>query len=114
MVAPYQIALHDGRLIFAPQDSDQVVRLRPPPAPDAPSSPEYTPALNEDEEPMDDYPEDYGADYGEEMGEGEEDEDEKEDEDGAAARGAEAGSSAASTAVARDRGRGGEGGGVPR
>ena len=23
-VAPYQIALHDGRLIFAPQDSDQV------------------------------------------------------------------------------------------
>lgn len=30
---PYQIALHDGRLIFAPQDTDQVIRLRPPPAP---------------------------------------------------------------------------------
>eukprot|EP01040_Poterioochromonas_malhamensis_P001784 gene1784-1905_t len=43
MVVPYQIALHDGRLIFAPQDTDQVIRLRPPPAPDAPSSPEYVP-----------------------------------------------------------------------
>lgn len=42
-VAPYQIALHDGRLIFAPQDTDQVIRLRPPAAPDAPSSPEYVP-----------------------------------------------------------------------
>lgn len=42
MVAPYQIQLHDGRLIFAPQDTDKVIRLRPPPAPDAPSSPEYT------------------------------------------------------------------------
>lgn len=41
MVAPYQIALHDGRLIFAPQDTDRVIRLRPPAAPDAPSSPEY-------------------------------------------------------------------------
>ena len=41
MVAPYQIALHDGRLIFAPQDIDEVIRLRPPPADDAPSSPEY-------------------------------------------------------------------------
>lgn len=40
MVAPYQIALHDGRLIFAPQDVDEVIRLRPPPADDAPSSPE--------------------------------------------------------------------------
>ena len=39
MMAPYQIALHDGRLIFAPQDSDLVIRERPPPAPDAPSSP---------------------------------------------------------------------------
>ena len=39
MVAPYQVALHDGRLIFAPQSSDLVIRLRPPPAPDAPSSP---------------------------------------------------------------------------
>jgi hypothetical protein len=46
-VVPYQIALHDGRLIFAPQDTDQVIRLRPPPAPDAPSSPEYVP--NEDD-----------------------------------------------------------------
>lgn len=39
-MAPYQILLHDGRLIFAPQDSDQVIRLREPPAADAPSSPE--------------------------------------------------------------------------
>jgi len=48
MVAPYQIALHDGRLIFAPQDSDKVIRLRPPPAPDAPSSPEYSIPPDED------------------------------------------------------------------
>jgi hypothetical protein len=25
--APYQIALHDGRLIFAPQDDDQVMMV---------------------------------------------------------------------------------------
>lgn len=48
MVVPYQIALHDGRLIFAPQDTDQVIRLRPPAAPDAPSSPEYIPQEDED------------------------------------------------------------------
>jgi hypothetical protein len=29
MTAPYQIALHDGRLIFAPSDEDGVIRLRP-------------------------------------------------------------------------------------
>ena len=28
MVAPYQIALHDGRLIFAPADNDNVIRRR--------------------------------------------------------------------------------------
>lgn len=50
MVVPYQIALHDGRLIFAPQDTDQVIRLRPPPAPDAPSSPEYVPQEGDDME----------------------------------------------------------------
>jgi len=50
MVVPYQIALHDGRLIFAPQDTDQVIRLRPPPAPDAPSSPEYIPQEGDGEE----------------------------------------------------------------
>lgn len=49
MVAPYQIALHDGRLIFAPQDRDQVVRLRPPAAPDAPSSPYYMGHMEESE-----------------------------------------------------------------
>lgn len=64
MVVPYQIALHDGRLIFAPQDTDQLIRLRPPPAPDAPSSPEYV-------------PEEYDGEYddeeeGEYMDEGEE------------------------------------------
>ena len=49
-VAPYQIALHDGRLIFAPQDTDQVIRLRPPAAPDAPSSPEYVPREDGDDD----------------------------------------------------------------
>lgn len=29
-MAPYQIILNDGRLIFAPQDNDQVIKLRPP------------------------------------------------------------------------------------
>jgi hypothetical protein len=48
MLAPYQIALHDGRLIFAPQDNDNVIRLRPPPADDAPSSPEFL--VEEDKE----------------------------------------------------------------
>lgn len=55
MFAPYQIALHDGRLIFAPQDTDAVIRLRPPPAEDAPSSPEFE--LNDE---MDEDPEDVG------------------------------------------------------
>eukprot|EP01039_Chlorochromonas_danica_P009818 gene9818-10860_t len=72
MVVPYQIALHDGRLIFAPQDTDQVIRLRPPPAPDAPSSPEYVPQPYDE----DDYP-DY--DDGEEDEEGEMEEEEDED-----------------------------------
>ena len=51
-IAPYQILLHDGRLIFAPQDTDSVIRLRPPPAPDAPSSPDinYEEYAGEDEE----------------------------------------------------------------
>ena len=30
MLAPYQVMLHDGRLIFAPQDTDNVIKLRPP------------------------------------------------------------------------------------
>ena len=46
MIAPYQIALHDGRLIFAPQDTDNVIRMRAPPAPDAPSSPDLTKHYN--------------------------------------------------------------------
>lgn len=49
-VVPYQIALHDGRLIFAPQDNDQLIRLRPPAAPDAPSSPVFMPRDDEEEE----------------------------------------------------------------
>lgn len=53
-MVPYQIALHDGRLIFAPQDSDQVIRKRPPPAPDAPSSPEFVPQEYEEGEYEDD------------------------------------------------------------
>jgi hypothetical protein len=39
MVAPYQIQLHDGRLIYAPQDVDQLIRLRAP-NPHGPPSPE--------------------------------------------------------------------------
>jgi len=70
MVAPYQIALHDGRLIFAPQDRDTVIRLRPPAAPDAPSSPEYEYPLEGDEEDDEDFNE-------AEDDEGEEEEDEE-------------------------------------
>lgn len=36
---PYQIWLHDGRLIFAPQDTDEVIRLRDAPEADSPPSP---------------------------------------------------------------------------
>jgi len=53
MVAPYQIALQDGRLIFAPQDTDKVIKLRPPPAPDAPSSPDYPDFDDNDDEDID-------------------------------------------------------------
>ena len=48
MVAPYQVALQDGRLIFAPQDSDLVIRLRDPAGPSDPPSPEY-PYLSSEE-----------------------------------------------------------------
>ncbi len=75
MVAPYQVALHDGRLIFAPQDTDQVIRLRPPAAPDAPSSPEYEFDENADYE---DGEEEEDGDMEEgEMEEGEEEEEEQ-------------------------------------
>mmetsp|Transcript_2208 Transcript_2208/g.2996 ORF Transcript_2208/g.2996 Transcript_2208/m.2996 type:complete len:261 (+) Transcript_2208:101-883(+) len=86
MVAPYQIALHDGRLIFAPQDTDQVIRLRPDPAPDAPSSPDYVP--DGTEEGLEDGDEDdmeHEGDYEDEEeggGEGDKvDEQDEEDED---------------------------------
>lgn len=39
MMAPYQVMLHDGRLIFAPQDTDNVIKLRPPRMPDDTSPP---------------------------------------------------------------------------
>lgn len=82
MVVPYQIALHDGRLIFAPQDNDQLIRLRPPPAPDAPSSPEYVPDQYEEG--------DYDDEEGEYMAEEEDEEghhmDEDDDEDAPAAK----------------------------
>lgn len=64
IIAPYQIALHDGRLIFAPQDTDRVIRLRPPPAPDAPSSPEYVPG-NEDDMADGDEQDEVDEDYDE-------------------------------------------------
>ena len=70
--APYQIWLHDGRLIFAPQDSEQVIRLRPPPDADSPPSPPLPVHLMEDED-------DYANDKGEEVFE----EDEGSDNDAA-------------------------------
>lgn len=69
-IVPYQIALHDGRLIFAPQDTDHVIRLRPPPAPDAPSSPEYVPQpYDEDGYENGEYDEDEEEYYDDENGE---------------------------------------------
>jgi hypothetical protein len=54
MMAPYQVALHDGRLIFAPQDTDTVIRSRPMPADDAPSSPDHSHYFNYNEDEFDD------------------------------------------------------------
>lgn len=76
MVVPYQIALHDGRLIFAPQDTDQLIRLRPPAAPDAPSSPEYIPDQYDENDYMDDEDDD-----GEYMDEDEEHQGDEEDDE---------------------------------
>eukprot|EP01006_Ploeotia_vitrea_P068044 TRINITY_DN99634_c0_g1_i1.p1 TRINITY_DN99634_c0_g1~~TRINITY_DN99634_c0_g1_i1.p1 ORF type:complete len:214 (+),score=5.88 TRINITY_DN99634_c0_g1_i1:26-667(+) len=45
MMAPYQVMLHDGRLIFAPQDTDNVIKLRPPRAEDDDSPP--SPSIEE-------------------------------------------------------------------
>jgi hypothetical protein len=67
MTAPYQIALHDGRLIFAPQDVDQVIRRRATPPPDAPESPPIDQYL-EDLEDEDEYFDEDGDDQnGDEM-----------------------------------------------
>jgi len=69
MMAPYQIALHDGRLIFAPQDVDAVIRRRPTPPPDAPESPPIDSYLNDDDDDDDDeYDDEDGDDQiGDEM-----------------------------------------------
>jgi len=80
MVAPYQIALHDGRLIFAPQDTDRVIRLRPPAAPDAPSSPEYTP--NEDPDAEFEEGDEYAGEGDAELYDAEYDNDDYEDAQG--------------------------------
>ena len=47
------------------QDTDQVIRLRPPPAPDAPSSPEYVPSADtyDDHEYLDDDDDDNDDDF---------------------------------------------------
>lgn len=82
MVVPYQIALHDGRLIFAPQDTDQLIRLRPPPAPDAPSSPEYVPDQYEEG----DYDDEDGEYMDEDDEEGHHMDEDDEDEDAPAAK----------------------------
>lgn len=49
-VAPYQIALHDGRLIYAPQDTEQVIRLRVRQENDPPSPEVEYPLDDEDDE----------------------------------------------------------------
>jgi hypothetical protein len=61
--APYQIWLHDGRLIFAPQDTDAVIRLRAPNDSECPPSPPLPDHLR---------PEDADDDYDEEQEEEEE------------------------------------------
>ena len=53
-VAPYQIWLHDGRLIFAPADTDQLIRERPPPDEDSPPSPPMPEDLLQDDGDYDD------------------------------------------------------------
>jgi len=58
MVAPYQIALHDGRLIFAPADNDNVIRKRAPAKEGDPPSPEFHPP------PPDSFEYDDGDEYG--------------------------------------------------
>ncbi len=66
MVAPYQIQLHDGRLIYAPQDVDQLIRLRAPAGPNDPPSPEVIyPADGEQEEGEYEDVEEDGMDAGE-------------------------------------------------
>jgi len=81
MIAPYQISLHDGRLIFAPQDNDQVIRLRPPAAPNAPPSPEYVPRATDDDDDNNDDEDNFDGedDDGEQYGEDGNDEDNGED-----------------------------------
>ena len=53
-VAPYQILLHDKRLIYAPQDTDQVIRLRSPAKPGDPPSPSFELPANDDGDDDDD------------------------------------------------------------
>lgn len=63
MVAPYQIALHDGRVIFAPADVDNVIRLREAPLDTEPASPDLSNFY------------DYTGNTGNDADEGDEDED---------------------------------------
>jgi len=77
---PYQVWLHTGDLILAPQDTDEVIRLRPAPDPDSPPSPPVPDTLslanyNGDDEDEDEDEDDYDD------GDEDEDEDEEEDED---------------------------------
>lgn len=46
-MAPYQVMLHDGRLIFAPQDTDNVIKLRPPRLADGSDNSPPSPDMNE-------------------------------------------------------------------
>eukprot|EP00596_Hydrurales_sp_CCMP1899_P004228 CAMPEP_0119046092 /NCGR_PEP_ID=MMETSP1177-20130426/44335_1 /TAXON_ID=2985 /ORGANISM="Ochromonas sp, Strain CCMP1899" /LENGTH=252 /DNA_ID=CAMNT_0007018753 /DNA_START=101 /DNA_END=859 /DNA_ORIENTATION=- len=88
MTAPYQIALHDGRLIFAPSDEDGVIRLRSPAVEGAPDSPEFQiPRQGADGDDLDDDDEEDGDfvaeedDDGVEMTHDEEEGDEDDDDD---------------------------------
>lgn len=67
-MAPYQVMLHDGRLIFAPQDTDNVIKLRPPRLADDPTplSPDMRDLWAQQEAMEDGDYDDEGGDEGQE------------------------------------------------
>ena len=65
-MAPYQVMLNDGRLIFAPQDTDNVIKLRPPRAEDdlSPPSPDLAELLAQNAAEEEGYEEEDGMEGG--------------------------------------------------